>query len=76
MTVFLHVNKRSTVSVDTVLSATISTADDWESVNMLCHQLDTIIDVDRETDFFDDKKVLEVSGFKILSTPVSNGGAG
>ncbi|CAI2349415.1 unnamed protein product [Caenorhabditis sp. 36 PRJEB53466] len=34
--------------------------DDWESVNNLCHIIDSIVTVEMETDFFDGKAVLEI----------------
>ncbi|KJH46137.1 hypothetical protein DICVIV_07785 [Dictyocaulus viviparus] len=32
----------------------------WEGVNSLCHVLDAIIEIDKETDFFEGKSVLEI----------------
>lgn len=33
---------------------------DWEGVNDVCHTLDSIVEIDMETDFFDGKTVLEI----------------
>lgn len=35
--------------------------DDWEGVNAICQLIDTIMHVEREYDFFENKNVLEVS---------------
>ncbi|CAJ0579070.1 unnamed protein product, partial [Mesorhabditis spiculigera] len=34
--------------------------EEWEAVSMMCQHLDTAIDVDRETDLFDGRSVLEI----------------
>lgn len=34
--------------------------DDWEGVNTLCHVIDSIVNAEMETDFFDGKSVLEI----------------